>query len=434
MALLDKSDDTAKTAIQRVAHNSLWLVVGQIVSKIFSFAYVLVLARYLGVEEFGNFNLVLSFVMVADIATDFGLTRLIIRDLARDVSHMPHYLGVLLPLKVLLILAGYVVMICTVALMGYRSEVVALAMFAGIGMLPIGMGTILDAACHARQRMQWSSLSQIALAVTQAIIGGFVLFGGGGVWAAVAVALVANCVFFLVQLWAGYQLGFKILWSFGFSPAFKLLKQSVPYAGVALLGALAMRAELLILGWFGSASELGVFSAAIKFYEAAAVIPIMIASASTPAMSQFHAESGERLGQLYRWTISRVLILTVPAAIGVIALADYIISLLFAPQYAPAATLLRQVFIAYPFAALYIVNGSLLLASDHARRTVGMSVGIVALQLVLAFVLIPVYGARGAAISLLSVQIVAAIVSTILVVRWYGLSGGSFLQAAEIKS
>ncbi len=412
---------SANTAIERVARNSVWLVAGQIVSKIFTFAYVLTLARYLGVEAFGDFNLVLSFVMVADIATDFGLTRLIIRDLARDSGRIPYYLGVLLPLKAALIVIGYLTMICSVALMGYRSEVAALAVFAGLGMLPLGLGTLLDSACHARQRMQWSSLAQITLAVTQAVVGGIVLLAGGGVWAAVAVALLANGAFFAAQLWASRQLGFQVHWSFDISAALTLLKQSLPYAGVALLSALAMRAELLVLGWFGSAAELGVFSAAIKFYEAAAVIPIMIASASTPAMSQFHAESGQRLGKLYRWTISRVVILTVPAAIGVVLLADYIIALLFAPQYAPAVPLLRQVFVAYPLAAIYIVNGSLLLASDHARRTVGMSVGIVVLQLVLAFWLIPRYGARGAATSLLIVQTVAAISSTWLVLRWYGL-------------
>lgn len=421
--ILDSSSGNARSAIQRVAKNSLWLVIGQIVSKIFSFAYVLVLARYLGVAEFGNFNLVLSFVMVADIATDFGLTRLIIRDLARDVSRLPHYLGILIPLKIALIAVGYAVMIATVFLMGYRSEVAAMAMLAGIGMLPLGMGTLLDAACHARQRMQWTSLSQVALALTQATVGGVVLLCGGGVWAAIGVSLLANTVFFFVQIYASRQLGFSMHWSFKFDAAMHMLKQSLPYAGVALLGALAMRAELLILGWFGSATELGIFAAAIKFYEAAAVVPVMIASASTPAMSQFHAEKGSNLATLYRWTISRVLILTVPAAIGVIVLANIIIGLLFAPQYEPASSLLRLVFIAYPFAALYIVNGSLLLASDHARRTVGMSIGAVVLQLALAFFLIPVYGAHGAAVGVLIVQVVAACVSTYLVVRWYGLIG-----------
>lgn len=420
-------------AIKRVARNSAWLVAGQIGSKIFNFAYVLSLARFLGVEAFGDFNLVLSFVMVADIATDFGLTRLIIRDLARDLSRLPFYLGVLLPLKALLIGIGYVVMVGSVALMGYRPEVAALALFAGIGMLPLGLGTLIDSACHARQRMQWSALAQMALAITQAMIGGMILCAGGGIWAAVGVSLLANTAFFAVQLRAGRQLGFRIQWSFNRAAAIGLLRQSLPYAGVAVLGAVAMRAELLVLGWFGSAADLGVFSAAIKFYEAAAVIPIMIASASTPAMSRFHADSAQNLASLYRWTISRVVMLTVPVAAGVALLADHIIALLFAPQYAPAATLLRQVFIAYPLAAIYIVNGSLLLASDHARRTLGLSSGIVLLQLLLAFWLIPAFGAHGAATSLLIVQVVAACGSTWLVVRWYGL-GVRPGKAAQVQS
>ncbi len=242
--VLELPDNATNTAIQRVARNSVWLVAGQIVAKIFTFGYVLTLAHYLGVEAFGAFNLVMSFVMVADIATDFGLTRLIIRDLARDLSHLPRYLGILLPLKIVLVVLGYLIMIGSVALMGYRSEVAALAVLAGLGMLPLGLGTVLDATCHAHQRMKWSSLAQIALAITQALVGGIVLLAGGGVWAAVAVSVLANGAFFMVQLWASRQLGFKIHWSLRPMAAIALLRQSLPYAGVALLGALAMRAEL----------------------------------------------------------------------------------------------------------------------------------------------------------------------------------------------
>ncbi len=429
---MNQSDINVKDAIDRVAQNSVWLVAGQVVSKIFSFGYVLVLARFLGVEAFGDFTLVVSFVMIADIATDFGLTRLIIRDLSRDVNRLPYYLGILIPVKIVLIIIGYLVMILAISFMGYRSEVIALAALACVGMLPLGLGTLLDSVCHARQRMHWSSIAQIVLAVTQASVGGLVLWAGGDVWAAVGVSLMASTAYLLVQLWAGRQLKFTVHWSFNISAALGLLKKSLPYAGVALIGALALRAELLILGWFGTATELGVFSAAIKFYEAAAVIPIMIASASTPAMSRFHGEQSQKLGVLYRWTISRVLLLTLPAAAGAVILSDYVIAFLFAPEYAPAAPLLREVFIAYPFAAIFIVNSSLLLASDHAQRTVGLFLGILILQLVLALWLIPTYGARGAATSLLVVQITAASISTWLVFKWYGL-GAKNSRSVEIN-
>lgn len=413
---------TAQSAIARVLQNSIWLVAGQLISKVFTFGYILLLARYLGVETFGDFNLVVSFVMVADIATDFGLTRLVIRDLARDQDQLPHYLGVLLPLKTLLICGGYLLMLAIVYLLGYRQELVLLAAFAGLAMFPLGLGTLLDSACHARQRMQWSSLAQVALAISQALVGAAVLLAGGGIWAAIAVAMGANIIFLCVEIYAARRLGFEFHWSLQLQQAKRLLAMALPYAGVAVLGAVAARAELLILGWHGNARALGEFSVAMKFYEAAAVVPIMLASASTPALSKFHARDREGLGRLYRWTLSRVLALTVPAALGVCLLADLLVAWLFPPEYAQVPQLMRWVFLGFPFAAIYIVNGSFLLASDHARHSLGVSLAVVGLQVLLALVLIRMFSAQGAALAMLCTQVTAALVTTWLIARWYGLS------------
>jgi len=70
----------------RINRNSAFLIVGQLGARTISFVYILVLARYLGVEDFGQYNLVMNLVLIAITAVDFGLTRLIVRNLSGNRS------------------------------------------------------------------------------------------------------------------------------------------------------------------------------------------------------------------------------------------------------------------------------------------------------------------------------------------------------------
>lgn len=405
----------------RVLRNSLWLVTGQVCSKVFTFMYVVLLARYLGVEAFGQFNWVVSCVMVADIATDCGLTRLVIRNVARQPEQLNPYLQLIIPLKLLLITAGYGLMLLVVQQVGPGPERFALAAFAGLAMFPLGLGTLLDSACHAYQRMQWSFMAQMALAVFQALVGAAVLVAGGGLWAALTVALLANGCFFMAEAYGVRQLGFKWRWYWQPLAAFALLKQALPYAGVALLGAIAARAELLLLGGLGSATALGHFSLVMKFYEAASVVPIMLASASTPALSQLHVQNPDGLASLYRWTLLRVLALTLAACGAMALLADILVQVLLGPAYADTAPLLRLLFLALPFAGIYIVNGSFLLAADQAKRIFGLTLAVVSLQLTLGYGFIQQGSAQAAVYALLGTQVLAAVLSSAALGYWYRL-------------
>lgn len=405
---------------RNISRNASFLMLGQVVVRLVSFGFILLAVRLLPVEEFGNLNLTLSLLMLAEAIIDCGLTRLIIRDLAREPRLIDAYLGTLIPLKVLLAVLGYILLVTVVWLADYPPALVPLSAIAGLSLLPGSLALLFDALMHARQHMVFSSLGGIVLSLTQASGGiAALLLGAGLPWIFLAM-IGANLVYF-VFLWRGAaRRGYRFTLCFDRPLAFRLLRSALPYAGIGILGALTARSELLVLGWFEDSAAAGFYSAAAKFPEAAIFLPMMIAVATTPVMSLFHGDATGKLYALYLWASRLVAVLIVPLAVCLVVLAETIITVFFPPEYMVSVPLLQIMFAAFPFAALQLVNASVLLSSDRQAPVLLLLGSMAFVQLVFDVVLISAYGTKGAAIALFVAQALTYAVSAWYIAKQYG--------------
>lgn len=405
--------------LRGISRNSLFLIGGEFVSRGIGFVYILIVARLLGVEDFGNFSLIVSFVMIATAGVEFGLNRLIVRDLARNPELLRPYLAALLPLRAALALAGYAALIALVWLAGYSARLVALTAVAGLCLLPASIGLIYAAVFHARQQMRYSAASDIVMAVVQAAAGSAALAMGAGLPGVLLAAVGANVaylVFIARQAWGcGYwsapQLSRRV--------ALDLLRRSAPFAVVSFLAILSSRSELLILGWFAPAQDLGLFSAAVKFPEIALLLPAVLASAAAPVMARCYTGSRRDLHAVYLWSVRRVLTVTLPVALAGIALADGIMSWLFTPDYLSAAPLLQVLFCAFPLTSLQIINNAVFTMSNRPRIAVVAAAVSTIIQFAVGLALVPRFGAAGAAASVLASQALNLALSQWWVGRWF---------------
>jgi len=70
-----------------VAHNTIWLTGSLVAQKVLSFVYFAIIARQLGVEETGLYVFALAFTALFGIFADFGLTPVVIREVAKERDH-----------------------------------------------------------------------------------------------------------------------------------------------------------------------------------------------------------------------------------------------------------------------------------------------------------------------------------------------------------
>jgi O-antigen/teichoic acid export membrane protein len=94
--------------------NSVWLAMGEAVSKGAMFLVTVLLIRYLSPSDFGHLSVANSLAVTAGMVIDFGLSMIVIRDLAGNLDKTPKYLSNVLSLKLLLgVLYLFIIFIIT---------------------------------------------------------------------------------------------------------------------------------------------------------------------------------------------------------------------------------------------------------------------------------------------------------------------------------
>lgn len=406
-------------AQETISRNSLFLVAGQFVSRAIGFVYILILARYLGVEDFGTFNLVMSFVLIAATGSEFGLGRLMVRDLARDANLVSSYLSTLLPLRGVLAVGGYLALLAVIWAVGYSQDTLLLASVAALALLPTSLGLVFDSLFQARQQMRHSAAADVIIALVQCSIGTLIVVAGGGLTAVFGVGVLSSLAYLAYMAHraraSGYPLRFHPDQKLGAS----LLRKAVPFATCTLLAIMASRAELLILGAVATAEQVGLFSAAARFPDTALLLPAVLAAAAAPVIAQYHAGSRRQLRGVYLWTVRRVLSATLGLALAGVTLAEVILELLFPPEYGRAALVMQLLFCAFPLASLQMVNSTMLLMSNLPRlMLLNAAISTIA-QFALGLIFIPRFGLTGAAVCALVCQAFNVMFSYWCVHRWF---------------
>ena len=84
---------------QRYAKNTTWLLLERVLRIISGLFVGILVARYLGPEQFGNFNYIVSFVGLFAAFSSLGLDVILVRELVKNESRLNSLLGTVFILK-----------------------------------------------------------------------------------------------------------------------------------------------------------------------------------------------------------------------------------------------------------------------------------------------------------------------------------------------
>ena len=87
--------------VQTIFKNMSWLLISQIVASVCGFVWTILLARYLGVSNYGILGFAVSITGILGMIDDLGISTHIVRHIATDNESAPKYLGNAIPLKMI---------------------------------------------------------------------------------------------------------------------------------------------------------------------------------------------------------------------------------------------------------------------------------------------------------------------------------------------
>lgn len=394
----------------------------EILGRLLALATTLLVARVLGVSDFGLFAVLSGIAVLVAELSDLGLQGIAVQSLVSGSLS----LSALVRAKARLT-AGLLA-VATVAAFPQAlswSAAVAPAAWRPSWEAALRHGPLLFPLILYSALSNWTELLGIALRVR----------GRRGLEAATIVTFrAAGLVLVAAALWSGTGLR-GLVWALAGSalPPLVLavvflrasavsaegahrieagvgrtLKASSPLAVNGMLAILSLRIELLALALFRGSREAGLFAAALKVVELMNVLPAAIAAGAMPALTR---EAASGTDPVRRRTAATVALLAAPAAAGLVLVAPGVVALL-GEGYDAAATPLRV--LAPALLALFMNTVLLhaLIAAGRARRVPVLTAARVTAATALALVLIPRFGAAGAAAGFLLAELLLLALST----------------------
>jgi O-antigen/teichoic acid export membrane protein len=190
--------------------------------------------------------------------------------------------------------------------------------------------------------------------------------------------------------------GAIMAWRFSRPMAKSLLKDSWPLVFPTVLTIVYLRIDQVVLGSMLGSEVLGNYSVAVRVAEMWSFLPIVICSATFPAMVKAEAHSEELFYAHMQKLYNLMVLLAYAFALPMTFFARVIIQLLFSSTYAEAGPLLAALAWTGVFTSLGIARNTLIVAKNWTRvKLISVALGAV-LNILLNYLFIPRYGAMGA--------------------------------------
>ncbi len=305
-----------------LGRNSFWLLLARLSAHGFAIFFIVLAARRLGVDTFGQFTVIASLVIVANTFTTFGTETLLIREIAKAgqvTSLAARVLGLQLGLSAFWWLATLVV----------RPDPPLLVYT--LSLFPLAVVSVTSALLRSFERMSLYWILSFINGIVQAMAALF----SADLWSLCVFVLCGQMAMAGMALWI-CRLSlppFGLFPSMNFKP---LLAIVWPFAAMTTLAVFSQRLGILSIAIIEGDQATGLFSSAVRLVEGLKFGHYAVLGALLPALARDAARSrrGFRVSLLVLLTTSILL------AVGVMILAQPIMALLFGQAYVPAADLL----------------------------------------------------------------------------------------------
>lgn len=399
----------------KIIKNSSWLVGDKVFTMIIGVFVTAIVARYFGPESYGQFNYALSFVTLFTALSTLGLETLTVK----AIVDKEHDEGTILCTSLLLRVTGGTIltllaMFIIKIIEPNEKNLHILVLILSLTMV-FKAFEVIEYWVQAHQR---SKISSIVRMISYLIIAGFkigmVLLGGSLIHFALIYMLN------VIIIGAGLIIAYfrnreqKFKWKIDITYARTILSQSWYLILSGLMVTLYMQIDKVMLGSImPSRVEVGIYSAAVNIANLWYFIPLAIIASFNPVIMKKKKTDQESYLKSVQLLYSIVTWISILFGIFILIFSDMIISIVYGSDYIKASSILSISIWAGSFAMLGSASSTWLISEKlHRYKTIFVFSGAI-VNIILNYMLIPIFGGHGAAIATLASQFTANIVTPV---------------------
>jgi O-antigen/teichoic acid export membrane protein len=388
--------------------NTAFRAAGELGGKLATFVLFAALARTLGQAAVGTFVVAFAYVQVVTLLIDLGFDRVVVRRVALDRDEMPALVANVVGLKLALAVPVTAVSWGIASLVGYGHDTRMAIYVLSAGLLLDSLNRTAGSVLIAHERGGRLSVSVLVQRVAGAVLGLVALAAGLGV--------VAVCAAYGVGSALGLAVAVAVVVRSVGRPAGPLaprrwgalLRESVPFALYDSLGFLLTKVDAIVLSLLAAQAAIGLYGVASRLYEASWFVAFSLNSAFQAMYAYLTPESDPTIGAVFERSIKLALTLLTPIMVLYLVEAEPLCVALFGEQFRTADESLRALAPSVALMGVMSLSTTLVALRLGPRELIGLSGGIVALNVVLCAALVPSLDAPGAGLAMsLSVGVFA---------------------------
>ena len=385
--------------VKTIFTNMSWLFVSQIIASVCGFIWTIVIARYLGVNDYGILGFAISLTGILAITMDLGVNSHVVREIATNYDLTPKYLGNAIPLKSLFVIGTFILTLIILILMNANTLTITITLLFTIEMVFKTFIGLLNGSFQAYEEGKYQGIGNILLNIILLIFILISIFTDLGIFGITLSYVVANFIPLVYEYIIFTKKIAKPKFEFDIDFCKTITMFALPFALSGIFYSIYYSVDTVMLSNLIGDYATGIYSASYKLISVLTVFYSVYTAVLYPVMSKFFKNDEKLLVVVFEKSVKYLSLIIIPIAIATVLYSTDIIQLIFGIEFNESASALS---ILIWTVCLLFINGACgtLLNASHKEMTVTKVYFIAAVfNILLNLFMIPHYSYVGAAIS-----------------------------------
>jgi O-antigen/teichoic acid export membrane protein len=363
---------------------------GRGVASLLSAAWVIIVARRLTLDQFGEVTVALALIIILTALSDLGFQFVLAKDVVDSGRMRRAVLDAVITRRLILSAVAALVMVLLYVIATHDRNLAVPFVFS-LSIVGAALYNPTITGYRATGNIRLEVISEIGSRAVVLVGGGLWVYAGGGVMAvAVAYSAVGLAIGVIDYALVRRQ---SVAEPTGSPLPIVSLRAASPFALANTVGAVYQRIDNYLIGLIRGAAQAGIYGASYRFQDMIAILPFTLGQL---ALSEAAGKEPRTRLSIGKRVAAQSLLLALVPAIVFSVFAQPLLVFLFGSRYAVATPIVIVLMVStLPGAAAVAIQG--LTAVTDPRRFAFATAGGLAFNVVANLILIPPFSGLGAA-------------------------------------
>ncbi len=379
--------------------NIAWLFSDTLMRMLSGFVIGVLIARYMGVSNFGLYNYILAVFSVFISLSSLGMNGVVVKELV-DSNQKSEILGSALFLqRIGAFSASILLIIWAVFFNKDKPSDFLVVFFLILPTLLIQSSNVYKYWFEYKISSKHTVIAQNVALIVGIFLKVVIISFKQNYLYIIAVTLVEQIILTQTLRWSFKKQNPKMIISISKKVCINLFSKSWPLVLSGLSFVLYVRLDQIMIGEILGVKEVGIFSVAVKLIEIWYFLPAIVVSTLFPALIKLRNESVEEYNRKMQLLYDLVALVGIGIVVGTVCFADLIVKYTFGVEYIAAADQLKLYSIVCIFYFFNSVSGRWYINEGLQKVALFRNVLGLVIAIVLNLFLIPRFGLTGASLS-----------------------------------